>query len=492
MCNITKFLKNLFLVCAFFVLQFSPDQALSLSKKTKKEMLKYVSDGKPGVNHEAMGIDVANQKLQEELSEKVFIKKPDTEEEKQQKESTGLEQVDVDPATKTLLSIIPKKDSSNPIIVNNDDDGIITRVITIKKNDTFIGVFKDLGYERAVIDKISSTIETNTDFNVKTIKPGQRFVLKEKIGADKKEFISLQVPSKLDIIKIEKEGDGDLKFEKDQKETESEYIYKAGKVQSSIVNLASREGIPNIVAARAIRVLSSRYNLSVDVRKGDLFEVLYEEIKDSDGKIIDPGHVLYISLKGRIINAEAFSYSSVGDRDKENFYDTKGRAYKKSILRNPMKRRYRISSGFGYRKHPVLKKRLLHSGTDFAAPYGTPIYAGGDGTISKIGRYGGYGNYIKIRHDSKWETAYGHMKKFAKGMRKWKRVKQGQLIGYVGSTGRSTGPHLHYEIIRHGKPVNSQRVSLPVGIQLNKSSLGKLTSKIVKVRNILSQMKEGL
>ena len=131
----------------------------------------------------------------------------------------------------------------------------------------------------------------------------------------------------------------------------------------------------------------------------------------------------------------------------------------------------------------------MHSGTDFAAPTGTPIYAAADGTISKIGRFGGYGNYIKIQHDSKWQTAYGHLHKFAKGMRKWKRVKQGQLIGYVGNTGRSTGPHLHYEIIRHGKPVDSRKVNLPVGIQLNGESVLKLKTEILRIRNILKSSK---
>lgn len=469
-----------------------PQRVDALSKSLSKKISSAAKITKPGAKYpESLRrkTNVKNKKLQEEISEKALIRKPSTSSEVEYSKSTGLEEVDINPAAKTLLSILPKKGKSAPQVIVDEKDSVITRIISVKKNDTFIGIFKDLGYDKAEIEQFIAILEKEAEFMVGKMKLGQKFIIKEKVSGDDRQFLSLQIPSKLSIIKIIKNDEGEVKLITDLKKTASRYIYKSGKVKSSLVNLASRVGIPNAVIAKAIRVLSSRHNLSSQVRKGDLFEILYEEIRDKNGKIIDSGSVMYISLKGKIVNSEAFRYSSTGDRKKANYYDDKGRAFKKSILRNPLKRKFRISSGFGYRKHPILKKRILHAGTDFAAPRGTPIYAAGDGTISKIGRFGGYGNYIKIKHDSKWETSYGHLKKFAKGMRKWKRVKQGQLIGYVGSTGRSTGPHLHYEIIRHGKPVDSRKVSLPVGIQLNNASVKKLKQEIHRIRKILKDNK---
>lgn len=413
----SNLVKVIFLLLAVIALLTPAIGANAFSKSTKKKIIQYAVEGKPGVNHKSSKNPAKKaRKINTKVIKKVFIRKPGTKvvklkevtDKKKVKEinTTVIEAEEASPATTTLRSILPRN-KSKPI-------------------------------------EISS-----------------------------------------------KESDVDLKIQKNEKKTNSRYIYKSGKIKSSLVNLASKQAIPNSVIAKAIRVLSSRNNLSVDVRKGDLFEILYEEIRNDSGKLINPGHILYISLKGKIINSEAFSYSSTGKRSKENFYDIKGRGFKKSILRKPLKGRYRISSGFGYRRHPVLKRRILHSGTDFAAPRGTPVYAGADGTIAKIGRFGGYGNYIKIEHDSKWQTAYGHMKKFAKGMRKWKRVKQGQLIGYVGTTGRSTGPHLHYEILKYGKAVDSQKVSLPIGIQLNRNSVIKLNKRIIEIRSLLKRYKRS-
>ena len=476
----------------FFALDIFSD-AFALSKKTKREINKYATEGKPGVDHKRLKsvirVPVTNKKIQAEVSEKVFIAKPKTASEIKEEKSSDLVEVDIDPAAKTLLSALPKDGKKKPsvIVTSSGDDSKVTRVATVQKNDNFTSLFKELGYDNDTIRIFEKKLSNSEGFDINKIKLGQKFILLEEYKGEERKLISLQIPTKLSVIKLNRDGD-DFQPEVKKKKTDSKYIYKAGRVKSSLVGLASREGIPNSVIAQVIRVLSNRYSLNSDVRKKDLLEVLYEKIYDKNGKLIDSGRVLYISMKGQIINAEAFRYSSDGNIQ-ANFYDDKGRGFKKSLSRRPIGSKARISSHFGYRKHPVLKKRILHAGTDYAAPTGTPIYAGGDGTISKIGRFGGYGNYIKIKHDSKWETAYGHMSKFAKGMRKWKRVKKGQVIGYVGSTGRSTGPHLHYEIVRNGKPVNPLKAELPTGIILNKEGRGNLNRQIMTVRKILKQEK---
>ncbi len=465
------------------MVSFVAEASYSLSWASKREAARSAYKGKPGVNHRTSKTKVTNKRLKEEVSEAALLKKPDGEDEKPESKPVDLTNVDVDPATKALLSLLPK-DDEDKIVVQSDANGEITRVITVRKNDTFIAMFRKLGYSKKEIDIIAFNLKKDIGFETNRLKIGQKFVLKEKISNGQKKFISLQIPSDTEVIKVEKDSEGKVQAKTDKKKTDSQYVYKSGKIKTTIVGLASVLGLPSSITSSVVKVLSSRNSLSSDTRKDDVLEVLYEQVKNEQGKVID-NNALYISLKGKIINVEAFTYSSTGENDKANFYDSEGRGFKKSILRNPLKARYRISSGFGYRKHPVLKRRILHAGTDFAAPSGTPIYAGADGTISKIGRFGGYGNYIKIRHDSKWETSYGHMKKFAKGMRKYKRVKQGELIGYVGTTGRSTGNHLHYEVIRYGKPVNAQKVDLPIGIQLNRESVKKLKARIAELRGII-------
>lgn len=416
------------------------------------------------------------------ISEKALIPKPETaaleEQTKENRDVSDLQSANIDAAAKTLLSILPKDSTKVPFFFDKEDGSIVTRILTVAPNNSFIGIFNEIGYSRDDINMFMHLLDQE-GFDTTKLRAGQRFILKERIVDNKPQFISLHVPYGLSILKIQNTEEG-FKFFKDNKEVKSHYVFVEGNIQSTILNLTARKSVPQKVSANAVKILSGKYDLSSQLRRGDKFELLYEQIYDDNNKLIDSGRVVYVAVKGQIIDTQIYKYKKGDATEDYDYYEKDGSGLKKTITRNPLKKRYRISSGFGYRKHPVLNRKIMHAGTDFAAPRGTPVYAAGDGVIEKIGRYGGYGNYIKIRHDSTWQTSYGHLKGFAKGMSKWKRVKLGDLIGYVGNTGRSTGPHLHYEILKYGKAVNSQTVSLPVS--------RKLSTK--EMQNFLKQQQE--
>ena len=230
-------------------------------------------------------------------------------------------------------------------------------------------------------------------------------------------------------------------------------------IRNNLYSSAMSAGIePNIIIEFA-RIFGFEVDFQRDIRKGDWFEILYEKFEDDNNKVRDTGKIIYASMfvNGEEINLYNFKYNKM-----EDYYDIRGKSITKSLMKTPINGA-RLSSSFGMRKHPILGYNKMHRGTDFAAPSGTPIMASGSGTITRARWCGGGGNCVKIKHNSTYETIYAHMKNFAKGIREGKKVKQGQIIGYVGSTGLSTGPHLHYEVIVNGKKVNSQKLKLPSG-----------------------------
>ena len=230
-------------------------------------------------------------------------------------------------------------------------------------------------------------------------------------------------------------------------------------IQNNLYSSAINSGVePNIIVEFA-RIFGFEVDFQRDIRKGDWFEIFYEKFEDDNNKVRDTGKIIYASMyvNGEEINLYNFKYNN-----EEEYYDIKGKSITKSLMKTPINGA-RLSSSFGMRKHPILGYNKMHRGTDFAAPSGTPIMASGSGTVTRARWCGGGGNCVKIKHNSTYETIYAHMKSFAKGVREGKKVKQGQIIGYVGSTGLSTGPHLHYEVIVNGKKVNSQKLKLPSG-----------------------------
>ena len=236
-------------------------------------------------------------------------------------------------------------------------------------------------------------------------------------------------------------------------------VFKEGKITQSLYRAAIDKGIqPNIIVEFA-RIYGFQIDFQRDIRRNDLFQIIYELYEDENKKIHNSGNILFADL---ILSNQSNAFYYFNKKGEEGHYDLNGKSVKKALMKTPINGA-RLSSKFGLRKHPIDGYNKMHRGTDFAAPEGTPIMASGDGVILKSSWCGGGGNCIKIKHNSTYSTIYAHLSKFANGIRKGKRVKQGQIIGYVGSTGKSTGPHLHYEVIHNGLRINSQTLKLPSG-----------------------------
>ncbi len=257
-------------------------------------------------------------------------------------------------------------------------------------------------------------------------------------------------------------------------------------IKSSLYSAAIKSSIePNIIVEFA-RIFGFEVDFQRDIRKGDWFEILYERFEDDNNVVQDTGKIIYASMfvNGAEINLYNFKDGS-GDI---GFYDIKGKSIVKSLMKTPINGA-RLSSSYGMRKHPILGYNKMHRGTDFAAPSGTPIMASGAGKITRARWCGGGGNCVKIKHNSTYQTVYAHMKSFARGIKEGRRVKQGQIIGYVGSTGLSTGPHLHYEVIVNGRKVNSQRLKLPSGKILKGKAREEFELARIKIDLKLSELR---
>jgi len=238
-----------------------------------------------------------------------------------------------------------------------------------------------------------------------------------------------------------------------------EIVYKENIILNSLYKSALNKKIPINTIVEFARIYGFEVDFQRDIRKRDSFQIMYEVFKDDKDKIIEVGEILFANLK---LSGEDISLYFFETKNDKGHYDKNGKSIQKALMKTPINGA-RLSSPFGMRKHPIDGFTKMHKGTDFAAPMGTPIMASGNGVIKKAGWCGGGGNCVVIRHNSTYQTVYAHMSKFAKGIRSGVRVKQGQTIGYVGSTGKSTGPHLHYEVIVNGKKINSQTLKLPSG-----------------------------
>ena len=233
-----------------------------------------------------------------------------------------------------------------------------------------------------------------------------------------------------------------------------------GTIDSSLYQAAVDAGVPDRILIEMIRAYSFDVDFQRDIQAGDSFELVYETYVDEDGQLARSGDILYaeLVLSGEPLRFYYFTPSSGFD----DYFNAEGKSVRKTLMRTPIDGA-RISSGYGMRHHPVLGYSKMHKGVDFAAPTGTPIYAAGDGVVERANRYGGYGNYIRLRHNGTYQTAYAHLSGFAKGIKAGARVRQGDVIGYVGTTGRSTGPHLHYEVLENGGQTNPGSLKLPSG-----------------------------
>ena len=265
-------------------------------------------------------------------------------------------------------------------------------------------------------------------------------------------------------------------------------IYQENLIMQSLYKSATDKKIPPNTIIELARIYGFQVDFQRDIRKRDRFQIMYEVFVDESGKAIETGNILFANL---ILSGEDNSLYYFDEEGSIGHYDKNGKSIQKALMKTPINGA-RLSSPFGMRKHPIDGFNKMHRGTDFAAPTGTPIMASGSGTIKKAGWCGGGGNCVVIKHNSTYETIYAHMSKFAKGIKKGVRVVQGQTIGYVGSTGKSTGPHLHYEVVVNGKKVNSQTLKLPSGKILKGKEREIFETKKIKLDVLKSEKIIGI
>ncbi len=265
-------------------------------------------------------------------------------------------------------------------------------------------------------------------------------------------------------------------------------VYKEGKITQSLYRSAIRNKIPANIIVEFARIYGFQIDFQRDIRRNDTYQIVYEIFEDDNKKIFSTGNIIYADLN---LSNQSNAFYYFNDNGDEGHYDINGKSVKKALMKTPINGA-RLSSPYGMRKHPIDGYNKMHKGTDFAAPMGTPIMASGDGVVVKASWCGGGGNCVKIRHNSSYSTVYAHMSKFAANIKKGKRVKQGQTIGYVGSTGKSTGPHLHYEVIHNGKRINSQTLKLPSGKILKNKSRELFEVSKLKINVLKSEIIAGV
>jgi len=342
-------------------------------------------------------------------------------------------------------------------IVNNLEPRYKKYNHKIKSGETFDKILDSYSINKNEINAIKQSLSKKV--NINKLNTNQKIhIILDKTNNKIKEFV-FQI-SNTEKIYLSKNSE-DLEF--DEKilsiKLDKIIIYKENIILQSLYKAATDQNIPPNTIIEFARIYGFQVDFQRDIRKEDKFQIMYEVFIDENKKIIETGEILFANLK---LSGQDNSLYYFDKENLEGHYDKNGKSVQKALMKSPINGA-RLSSSFGMRKHPIDGYNKMHRGTDFAAPKGTPIMASGNGIVKKAGWCGGGGNCVKIRHNSTYETVYAHMSKFARGIKNGVRVKQGQTIGYVGSTGKSTGPHLHYEVIVNGKKVNSQKLKLPSG-----------------------------
>lgn len=356
------------------------------------------------------------------------------------------------------------------------------RVIIVSPGDNFIGILTNLGMENKSATNAYNTLKKVYD--ARNLKAGQHIELTATFDVQSKSLEALDtlviepVRGTRYILQINEYDQFEARVEQE------EFAYEIKNIKGAIAGNVSaslnQAGVPYKLCGKITQMFTHLIDFKRDVKKGDTFDVKYEVNKTSDGEVVSVGDVIFASFTVSGHTYKLYRYKPRGGS--ADYYDEKGGAKKTGLDKKPLAmRNARISSLFGYRRHPIYKTTKFHSGVDYAAPRGTAIYASGAGTIEMARYVNGYGNFIKIRHNSEYETAYGHMHKFASGMKPGTRVKKGQIIGYVGSTGRSTGPHLHFEILRKGQRIDPLKAKVATGNDLSGNQLAEFKRIVKKV-----------
>ena len=383
-----------------------------------------------------------------------------------------------------LNNIYLKKTISE--IINNLEPRFKKYNHKIKPGETFDKILKKYSINKKEIIEIKENLLKKV--NINKLNTNQKIqIIVDQTNNRIKEFIfQISNTEKIYLSRV----NGKTKF--NQKivtlKLDKKIIFKENTILQSLYKAATDQNIPPNTIIEFARIYGFQVDFQRDIRKDDKFQIMYEVFIDKNKKIVETGEIIFANLK---LSGQDNSLYYFDKKDVLGHYDKNGKSVQKALMKTPINGA-RLSSSFGLRKHPIDGFTKMHRGTDFAAPKGTPIMASGNGIIKKVGWCGGGGNCIKIKHNSTYETVYAHMSKFARGMKNGVRVKQGQTIGYVGSTGKSTGPHLHYEVIVNGKKVNSQTLKLPSGKILKGKNRRLFETNKIKIDVLRSEKIIGL
>ncbi len=403
-----------------------------------------------------------------------------------------------------------KQRQSKPIKINISGQGVNfdvdeNQVIEhrVKSGDTLSKILNDNGVDEQDVFAILGA--TKKVFDPKAITTGDQVVIKFHVklgydgnGVDASKNVARKVtvdsvsiaPSAEEQIIVSRKNDGEY----DAREVKVKLLRYVSKYYGTLKDGLYNDGVASGISPTSMMNMISLYSYDVDferdIHDGDKFEMLVESFYSEDGKKIKDGNVLYSSLTLQNRAIEIYMHKI---DNRVEYFDIKGNSVRKSLLRTPMNGAARVSSGFGLRRHPILGYSKMHKGIDFAAGSGTPILAAGSGTIVHFGVKGGYGNFVQIKHNADYSTAYGHASRFNKKFRVGAKVKQGDVVAYVGSTGRSTGPHLHFEVIYKGTQINPAKVKATSGLKLTGKELARFEADKAEIdkyrKNIPNQIK---
>ncbi len=387
--------------------------------------------------------------------------------------------------TENLSSIVESKEFSSlsNYLISKINSPYKEIQYLIQNNDSIEKILKNLNINANDVKIIGKNLKEK---KLSNIYAGRKLsIIIKKLDDGSNTVVNLTYPvSNILNIEVRKSQNNFIIKENILQLYKNEVVIK-NEIKNNLYSAAMNAGIePNIIIEFA-RIFGFEVDFQRDIRKGDWFEILYEKFEDDNGIVQDTGKIIYASM---FVNGDEINLYNFDDGGELGYFDIKGKSIVKSLMKTPINGA-RLSSRFGMRKHPILGYNKMHRGTDFAAPSGTPIMASGSGTVTRARWCGGGGNCVKIKHNSTYETIYAHMKNFAKGIKEGRKVKQGQIIGYVGSTGMSTGPHLHYEVVVNGKKVNSQKLKLPSGKILKGSTRENFELKRIKIDLKLSELR---
>ena len=347
----------------------------------------------------------------------------------------------------------------NYFVKKNGDNFQNKKIIKIKSGDSLQKILLKEKISHKEINKINFLLKNKVD--TKSFQVGQNIylVLNKQVNETIISRLSFSI-DKISTIHIFLNESNEYKIKVSKKYLKKKNFLASGVIKNSLYNSAQKIGVDAEIIIEFARIFGFEIDFQRDIRLNDKFQILYERFEDDDGNVQKNGEIIFAYLNNNNNNISLYRFKD--QKNRIGYYSSDGKSIEKALMKTPINGA-RLSSSYGMRKHPILGYNKMHRGTDFAAPKGTPIMASGSGTIERASRNGAYGKYIRIRHNSTYKTAYAHLSKYGRKIKKGARVKQGQIIGYVGSTGRSTGPHLHYEVLINNKRTNPQKLRLPSG-----------------------------